>query len=343
MTTSAPVCPVCSSTSNRLQSSYDVATAANHFCTESRNAEKHGRLKATLSTLWPTGTCAVYECNVCTFAYGWPHVGGDEEFYGILHEENAYPSDRWEYEKTRTALRTHSTGSSPVALDFGAGVGKFLQSLPSHWRRCAVEGSETTRSILRTHDIEVYSTLLDAEPGSFDLITAFQVVEHVAPFRKLFEECRRSIKHGGRLVISVPFGPAMLQQEVATGCADMPPNHINKWTPASLRRALSGSGFEVERVDWEPVSLSKILGAVHLRLMSDAQFPRSLAAGVYKARDRRTRASLLALLAPMALVRLLPHASFLLKSSSFMVTARPITRGKDETRVDPVLAGHQLG
>lgn len=322
--TRAVACPVCGSARNRLVFVYTVEEAARHFCTETRNPERNARLRSALHRLWPDGKCNICECQDCDFGFGDPHIGGDDEFYAILHEEHQYPRDRWEYGATLARLAGLENRSAPAALDIGAGVGNFLSQLPTVWTGCAVEGSETTRAILREKGHTVFDSLEQAAGKKpFQLISMFQVLEHIADFGPVLRQCRQLIGERGLLAISVPDGKAMIAQERATGCADMPPNHINKWTPQSLATALGAAGFKVEQVVQEPLSMTTPLTAVYMRLVSDARDPRSLAALVYRIRSRPMRAAMLSIPAVLSAVRLLPHLSYLTKTGSFLVIASP--------------------
>jgi hypothetical protein len=200
-----------------------------------------------------------------------------------------------------------------------------LEQLPEPWKKSAVEGSETTRVLLRKKGINVFESLEDARLGDrqFSLITMFQVLEHIADFVPTLEQCRTLISQDGRLAISVPLGSAMVDQERLTGCPDMPPNHINRWTPDSLTLALQNAGFLVERILPQPSSFSEFLYAVYLCVRSRSELPRSLAAQVYKIKSRKMRASLLALPVSATAMRLAPYWRILSRGSSFMVVASP--------------------
>lgn len=315
-------CPLCAATDRTLIGEYTVAQAARHFCSETRNADRNRRMRDCLARLWPDGVCRVYECRACGFGYGWPFVGGDEAFYAILHEQHGYPADRWEYRVTLARLAPAPPHAK--ALDIGAGVGRFLTQLGPEWHRFALESAETTRRALAAKGIAVLDDFAGARAaGPFALITMFQVLEHLSLFHDVLAHCRAAIAADGRLVVSVPSGPAMRAQEEATGWPDMPPNHINKWTPASLTRALTDAGFAVEDVLHEAPSLATVRNTIYLRLLTDALAPSSFAALIYRIGWRPLRIALLPLAAIGAAAMLVPHWRYFGRSGSFMIVARP--------------------
>jgi len=323
------VCPVCGAT-NEGQSlaSYSIEDAAAHFCTETRDAARNARLRNCIARLWKEHTCHFRRCDLCGFGYGYPFVGGDEEFYSILHDQHAYPHWRWEYDLALAeANKTASNQLSPAAIDIGAGDGAFLRKLPRRWHRFGVEGSSTTRALLSNQGIIVCRDLAEAAniyPERFHLVTMFQVLEHLANFAETLTMCRKIIHPTGKLVISVPDCDAMIAQERATGIPDMPPNHINKWTPNSLRMALKRADLTITRTVSEKASLATLKGAIYQRIVANAINPNSLGAQIYRLPGRRARASLLPILAIPAVLMLVKHWRYLLRGGSFAVIAHPI-------------------
>ena len=307
---------------------YTVAEAAEHFCPPTRNADRNQRLQIAIRRLWQQETCEIYRCQHCGFGFGYPFMGGDEGFYSILHEQKGYPAWRWDYDfAVREALAPAGGGK---VLDIGAGVGLFLRRLPANWQPFAVESSDSNRLDLEQEKIQVIRDLSApalSHRGEFQVVTLFQVLEHISEFKSVLENSRRLLAPAGRIVVTVPDGDAMIRQEKLTGCADMPPNHINKWTPGSLKLALENCGFEVLKTEAEPSGLKSLLGAMHMRVLVNAKKPRSMAARVYAIQDKRIRAPLVACLGGMALFRLLPNAAKLMRGGAFGVIAKIRDKG----------------
>lgn len=316
-------CPVCGSVSHEVLARYRACEAAAHFCTASRNLERNQRLYRCIARLWGGDDAYFLRCESCGFGYGFPFVGGDEEFYSILHEQRGYPRQRWEFDFATKYVASKSFDLAPKVLDVGAGDGSFLKMLPPHWQRFAVEGSPNTRQLLETSEISVFRDLETAAAGNrFSLITMFQVLEHLANFEDVLMSCRIMVQQEGVLIISVPDCDVMIAQERATGVADMPPNHINKWTPQSLGIALRKSGFSVECVQKEKPSVNTLRSALHLKMLAMARTP-GLAAWIYRLNSRSARILLLTLVAILTVPWMITHVSYLTRGGSFLVVARP--------------------
>ncbi len=301
---------------------YTATQAATHFCPASRDPDRHQRLKEIINRLWSDEDCAIYRCAECGFGFGVPFVGGDAEFYMILHEQRGYPIWRWDYEVAITHALLKFNGGR--ILDIGAGNGRFLRTLDPIWERYAVETSDVNRSDLEKAGVRVFpdlSVAAEQEAGTFQIVTLFQVLEHIATFNQTIESCRDLLSPGGHLVITVPDCDAMIRQQSLTGCHDMPPNHINKWTVKSLALALSKAGFVVKQAIDEPPSLLNLKSSLHMKVMADAAIPNSLAAQAYRLKNKSVRIAALACLGLPALATMLPHARQLSAGGAFAVVA----------------------
>lgn len=299
-------CPLCSATvTGPPLHVYSADQAASHFCPPSRSADRHGRLLATVRRLWGGDSSSVHVCPKCGFGFGWPYVGGDDEYYSILHEQAGYPKDRWEYGWTKRQVLPQFPQGGRI-LDIGTGSGMFLRGLDSRWQKFATEGSPTNRERLRAGGIECFestSAAVAEARGTFAVITMFQVLEHIAPFRGILTDCQALLQPGGVIVISVPSAAAIYDQEVLTGCQDMTPNHINKWAPDSLAAALRQHGFDPQPSAFEPPSVDAAISRAALMTRAQAASrPRSLAARAYGIRGRLARLGLLAGLSVFNLV-----------------------------------------
>ena len=297
---------------------YTAAQAAAHFCPPTRDADRFKRLANCIRRLWGSDECVVLRCAECGFAFGQPFVSGDEEFYSILHEQRDYPTWRWDYDVAIAEAVVKVDGGK--ILDVGAGVGMFLLGLGGSWECYAVEGSEVTRRELEASGIKVFRDLADAaqnHAGAFHVVTLFQVLEHIAEFDVVLNQCRKLLAPGGRLVVTVPDGEAMIRQERLTGCHDMPPNHINKWTPESLSRVLARTGFACSQPIYKPASWTNVKANLHMRVIADATYHNSLAAQAYRIQSKRLRIAALSLLGGPALLRMLPYGSQLRLGGAF--------------------------
>jgi hypothetical protein len=147
------------------------------------------------------------------------------------------------------------------------------------------------------------------------------VLEHIAEFRQLLSDSFHLLAPNGHLVVTVPDADAMIRQEQLTGCADMPPNHVNKFTPHSLTLVLEQIGYQIVRTVSEAPSWRHLLSSIHMRMMADAADPKSAAAQIYKIQSRSLRKAVMALWAGPTLFRMMSHFSELRKGGAFGIVA----------------------
>jgi len=152
-------CPVCGvAVHSPPEAVYSADQAAAHFCPPWRSKDRYDRLRDVVADIWESDVSAVYFCPACKFGFGWPHKGGNEAYYDILHEQAGYPAHRWEYGWTlREVIPSHRAGGA--LLDIGTGDGSFLRLAPDDWRKAATEGSETNRAMLRGKGIDCFPSV----------------------------------------------------------------------------------------------------------------------------------------------------------------------------------------
>jgi 2-polyprenyl-3-methyl-5-hydroxy-6-metoxy-1,4-benzoquinol methylase len=145
--------------------------------------------------------------------------------------------------------RTQKFFSRPgKALDIGCGQGTFLQLLQREGWEC--HGTELTpgsarRASQRGIPVSVGEIPEDQfPPHSFDLVSFWQVLEHLRDPMKVLKGLRPLMKKGGIVAISTP-NIESLQAKVASRQwfhLD-PPRHLCLFSPKTLARMMKSLGF----------------------------------------------------------------------------------------------------
>jgi SAM-dependent methyltransferase len=145
----------------------------------------------------------------------------------------------------------HCTGGS--LLDVGCAYGNFLAALQQHggWTLAGTDISEhaieEASRRLSGVDLRVATLpVLDHADASFDVVTAFDVVEHVSDLVGTFREIRRVLKPGGVFAFVVPVYDGVTGPVVTA--LDKDPTHLHKWARSQWIAALRPFGFDL--VDW---------------------------------------------------------------------------------------------
>ena len=84
----------------------------------------------------------------------------------------------------------------------------------------------------RERGITVVEELLSDHSKTYDVVTAFQVLEHIADPLPFLKNCIDALNPGGLLVIAVPNNDAFIR--FADLPLNEPPHHVGLWSPRSL-------------------------------------------------------------------------------------------------------------
>jgi 2-polyprenyl-3-methyl-5-hydroxy-6-metoxy-1,4-benzoquinol methylase len=184
----------------------------------------------------------------CTAEMG-QHYGPNYD--RLITSVGEHSPERW---KARSeALSRHASGGA--LLDLGCSSGAFLASLKKeNWRLFGIEMSAQAarRAEARTGAEVFVGDILDAPYAaeSFDVITCFDVLEHVYEPRKVLERVCCWLKPGGifyTLLPNIESGEARLFKSYWYGLEL--PRHISHFSPDSLRYLAHSVGLEGASVE----------------------------------------------------------------------------------------------
>jgi hypothetical protein len=77
------------------------------------------------------------------------------------------------------------------------------------------------------------------------------VLEHVRDPGSFLRACLRCVRPGGKVLVSVP-NHDYVDHAAQRDAFDLPPHHVNHFTPATLRRIAQHLGAQVENVFVQP-------------------------------------------------------------------------------------------
>ncbi|HVT96417.1 MAG TPA: class I SAM-dependent methyltransferase [Acidobacteriaceae bacterium] len=202
----------------------------------------HGRTKE-YQLLRCTSCSMVWLDDPPSKAEMWMHYGPD---YDRTISEAAKKPEHW-FERRKEVLRLKPEGGA--ILDLGCASGGFLSAMkgPS-WKLFGIEMSEEAASEARNRcGAEVFvGDILDAPfpAQSFDVITCFNVFEHVYEPREVLVRVAKWLKPGGVFYTLMPnidsagrrvFGSYWYPLEL--------PRHLYHFSPATLRKVAKSAGL----------------------------------------------------------------------------------------------------
>ncbi len=150
----------------------------------------------------------------------------------------------------RMSLIERATGLRAGShLDVGSGTGEVLAASRARgWATQGVEPEATAAEMARDRGLDVKVAALE-ESGlperSFDVVTAFHVLEHIPDTRTFLRAMSTWARPGGFVVIEVPNFDGLLRRRRGVDWSGLRPReHIVHFSPKTLRRAFKLSGIE---------------------------------------------------------------------------------------------------
>jgi SAM-dependent methyltransferase len=165
------------------------------------------------------------------------------EFTGERVIPGEVDADLWNEHLARYAFASRLARGKRV-LDLGCGAGYGAAELGRH--AASVLGVDLSGSAV-AFARERYAaphvrfeagdcTAIPASDAAFDLVVAFEVIEHVAGWRKLVEEARRVLTPGGQFIVSTPNKLYYAESRREAGPN---PFHVHEFEFGEFRRELT--------------------------------------------------------------------------------------------------------
>jgi SAM-dependent methyltransferase len=137
------------------------------------------------------------------------------------------------------------------ALDLGCGDGRFTAALAGAGARVVgveVAQAAVERARAREPDLDLRLAPIDGplplDDGSFDLVWASEVIEHIADTARWLSEVRRVLAPGGRLLLTTPaHGRVRVALDGVERFSQPLGDHLHLYTRSSLRTLLEEFGF----------------------------------------------------------------------------------------------------
>jgi len=233
---------------------------AYHF-TVKNGYRLHRSQKCGLVFVWPTpsNTTSVYD---------------EDYFHGATHGFGYADYDRDKEPQRKTMgkyLDVIAAYCSGVRLlDVGAAQGNFLQLAAKRgWKIQGVEISEYAVAVARQRGMPVIGGTVhhsDLQPGSFDVVTLWDVLEHLPdPIRDILM-IHALLKPGGIIAINTPDSGSWWARFWGSHWhMIVPPEHLNLFSVSALSIILENSGFKIEKVAkiGKSFSVPYILSVLH--------------------------------------------------------------------------------
>ena len=147
-------------------------------------------------------------------------------------------------------------------IDVGAGDGWFLhEAMKRGWEAYGTEFEDRAVENCRSKGIRMQKGVLDPihyTPGEFDIVTSFEVVEHISNPREEFAYFNRILRPGGLVYVTTPNFNSVSRDLLKSNWDVVHyPEHLTYYTPSTLTNAFARSGFSRRWITTAGLSYSR--------------------------------------------------------------------------------------
>lgn len=192
-------------------------------------------------------TIGFWESRTTGLKFFSPAVTAPPEIYAGLRSQGWYdPPDKVEFDIGATFVCPGDR-----VLDIGCGAGHFAKHVP-HADYTGFDASpEAAAAGIRTLSGDLWE-IAQTHAEQFDVVTAFQVLEHAADPVAFIRALDALLKPGGTIVIGVPDADSYLGT-LANFVLNAPPHHVTWWNVRSLTALAEIVGLEEVQLHRAPV------------------------------------------------------------------------------------------
>ena len=148
-------------------------------------------------------------------------------------------------------------------IDVGCGIGYFLEEASKRgWEVYGTEYTDEAVEICRNKGITIHKGKLDTEnynPEMFDVITSFEVIEHINNPVEEVTNFNTILRKGGLVYITTPNFNSLLRYRLKSAynviCY---PEHLSYYTPRTLRKLFVSNGFKKVKIETTGISLTRL-------------------------------------------------------------------------------------
>jgi 2-polyprenyl-3-methyl-5-hydroxy-6-metoxy-1,4-benzoquinol methylase len=183
---------------------------------------------------------------------------GEGSFYDSLATwDQYYIEDKWEFDQAVRLILDRDREQTRI-LDVGCGSGAFLEccQVAGFQNLFGLEFNETAIRVCLKKGLKVIDERIEtlaASDKKFDVITAFQVLEHVDDPLSFFQSASKMLSPGGRIIFSTPNADSFLKR-FQWNLLDLPPHHASRWDTRAYQTISGLVGLNVDEFHYEPLA-----------------------------------------------------------------------------------------
>jgi 2-polyprenyl-3-methyl-5-hydroxy-6-metoxy-1,4-benzoquinol methylase len=204
------------------------------------------------------------KCASCGFVFCKP-IPTQEELNAVYegYGRNDYLSDLTIQAYERVLDSFEPFRKTNRLIDVGCGIGYFLEVAKRRgWEVYGTEFTEEAVNICEEKGVNMKLGVLnpsDYESGSFDVVTSFEVIEHINDPRIELANFHKLLRQGGLVYCTTPNFNAVERFMLKSDWNILGyPEHLSYYSPSTLKKVFKESGFKTKEVRATGISLTRI-------------------------------------------------------------------------------------
>lgn len=175
----------------------------------------------------------------------------DADYYRTYYREYAQQNPPRKLRFYARMVERHTAAGTPRRIhDLGCGFGDFLATLDPSWEICGSDISDyAIAQAAQRHPRGAFKVASATDrgvfPGAFGVVTAFDVLEHVADLDAVAAAVTGQLAPGGAFLFVVPVYDGLSGPIIRA--LDRDPTHVRKWP---RRRWLGWAAMHFRVVEW---------------------------------------------------------------------------------------------
>jgi len=148
-------------------------------------------------------------------------------------------------------------------IDVGCGIGYFLEEAKKRgWEVYGTEYTDEAIKICEAKGIIMKKGVLnpaDFEASSFDVITSFEVLEHINNPQQEIENFNTILRSGGLVYLTTPNWNSLLRYRLKAAYNVITyPEHLSYYTKKTIAKLFQSKGFKRHKIQTTGVSLTRL-------------------------------------------------------------------------------------
>lgn len=207
------------------------------------------------------GAWSLYECDKCHTQVWTPFKNPGHEWYeqksGYLVRDSSKPKlERGYHKKALDYLKKASLSNPSIKiLDIGCGTGEFLNELKKNgiegwgidFDENAIKNAKKYFGLFNVFSTSLESFLLKSDIPKFDVITFFEVIEHLDNHQEFFKKIPLLLNENGIVILSTPSRERIFVNLIK---ADFPFHHLTRWNEFSIAYLFKKINFHIFKISY---------------------------------------------------------------------------------------------